>query len=97
MERFGCRGKIVVTRPKNHRQRPRLSCARDVVQALLRKQIDFAVDQQQWLQGYLPVVFLANYAKYGLLLQDDLALTGPSFVTPENAGRVVDLLTLGFR
>jgi simple sugar transport system substrate-binding protein len=68
-----------------------------VVQALVRKQIDFAVDQQQWLQGYLPVVFLANYAKYGLLLQDELALTGPSFVTPENAGRVVDLLTLGFR
>jgi simple sugar transport system substrate-binding protein len=68
-----------------------------VVQALVRKQIEFAVDQQQWLQGYLPVVFLANYAKYGLLLQDDLALTGPSFVTPENAGRVVDLLTLGFR
>jgi hypothetical protein len=32
-----------------------------------------------------------------LLLQDELALTGPSFVTPENAGRVVDLLTLGFR
>jgi simple sugar transport system substrate-binding protein len=68
-----------------------------VVQALVRKQIDFAVDQQQWLQGYLPVVFLANYAKYGLLVQDDLVLTGPSFVTPENAGRVVDLLTLGFR
>ena len=26
----------------------------------------FAIDQQQFLQGYLPVVFLANYAKYGL-------------------------------
>jgi simple sugar transport system substrate-binding protein len=68
-----------------------------IVQALVRKEVSFALDQQQWLQGYLPVVFLANYAKYGLLLQDDLVLTGPSFVTPENAGRVVDLLTLGFR
>jgi simple sugar transport system substrate-binding protein len=69
----------------------------NIVNALVRKQIAFAVDQQQWLQGYLPVVFLANYAKYGLLLKDDLALTGPSFLTPENAGRVVDLLTLGHR
>jgi simple sugar transport system substrate-binding protein len=68
-----------------------------IVQALVRKQVDFALDQQQWLQGYLPVVYLANYAKYGLLVQDTLVLTGPSFVTPENAGRVVDLLTLGFR
>ena len=26
----------------------------------------FAIDQQQYLQGYLPVVFLALNAKYGL-------------------------------
>lgn len=68
-----------------------------VVDALVSKQIDFAVDQQQWLQGYLPVMFLANYVKYGLLVQDDLILTGPIFVTQENAGRVVDLTTLGIR
>jgi simple sugar transport system substrate-binding protein len=68
-----------------------------VVDALVSKQIDFAVDQQQWLQGYLPVVFLASYVKYGLLVQDDLVLTGPIFVTQENAGRVVDLTTLGIR
>jgi len=68
-----------------------------VVDALVSKRIDFAVDQQQWLQGYLPVVFLANYVKYGLLVQDDLVLTGPIFVTQEDAGRVVDLTTLGIR
>ena len=67
------------------------------VQALVKKQVDFAVDQQPWLQGYLPVVYLANYAQHGLLVQTDLVPTGPSVVTPENAGRVVDLLTLGFR
>jgi simple sugar transport system substrate-binding protein len=76
-------------------------CTFDIVpatlQALVRKQVDFAVDQQPWLQGYLPVVYLANYAKHGLLVQSDLVLTGPSFVTPENANRVVDLLTFGFR
>jgi simple sugar transport system substrate-binding protein len=75
-------------------------CAFDLspalLEALTKNQMCFALDQQQWLQGYLPVVFLANYAKYGLILQNDFILTGPSFVTPENAGRVVDLLTLGF-
>jgi simple sugar transport system substrate-binding protein len=67
-----------------------------IVQALVKKQIEFAIDQQEWLQGYLPVVFLANYEKYGSILQNELILTGPSFVTPENAQKVVNLLSLGF-
>jgi simple sugar transport system substrate-binding protein len=65
--------------------------SREVVQALSKKQMSFAVDQQQWLQGYLPVVFLANYAKHGALPKNDLILTGPSFVTPENVDRVANL------
>jgi simple sugar transport system substrate-binding protein len=64
-----------------------------VLQALLKKQMSFAVDQQQWLQGYLPVVFLANYARYGSILQNGLILTGPSFVTPENVEQVAKLQT----
>jgi len=56
-----------------------------VIQALMKKQMSFALDQQQWLQGYLPVIFLANYAKHGSIPQNSLILTGPSFVTPENA------------
>jgi simple sugar transport system substrate-binding protein len=67
-----------------------------VVEALVKKQIEFAIDQQEWLQGYLPVVFLANYIRYGSMLQNNLILTGPSFVTPENAQKVVNLLSLGF-
>ena len=68
-----------------------------IVQALLKRQMAFAVDQQQWLQGYLAVATLATYAKYGCILQNKLILTGPSFVTPETAGRMVNLLSLGFR
>src|ERR1700722_6861622 len=68
-----------------------------VVDALVKKQIEFAIDQQEWLQGYLPVVFLSNYVKYGSILQNELILTGPSFVTPENAQKVVNLLSLGFQ
>jgi simple sugar transport system substrate-binding protein len=62
-----------------------------VIEALLKKQIRFAVDQQQWLQGYLPVVLMANYVKYGSIVQNTLILTGPSFVTPENAAQVAKL------
>jgi simple sugar transport system substrate-binding protein len=66
-----------------------------IIQALMKKQMSFALDQQQWLQGYLPVVFLANYAKYGSILQNGLILTGPSFVTPENVAQVANLTTRG--
>jgi simple sugar transport system substrate-binding protein len=65
----------------------------EVVEALSKKQMSFAVDQQQWLQGYLPVVFLANYAKHDALPQNDLILTGPTFVTPENVDRVASLIS----
>jgi simple sugar transport system substrate-binding protein len=67
-----------------------------VIAALARKQMEFAIDQQEWLQGYLPIVFLANYVRYGSILQNDFILTGPSLVTSENAGKVVNLLSLGF-
>jgi simple sugar transport system substrate-binding protein len=62
-----------------------------VIQALSKKQLSFAVDQQQWLQGYLPVIFLANYAKHGALPENVLIMTGPSFVTPDNVDRVANL------
>jgi simple sugar transport system substrate-binding protein len=62
--------------------------SRRVIQALMKKQMGFALDQQQWLQGYLPVIFLANYVKYGSILQNSVILTGPSFVTPENVEQV---------
>ncbi|HZC36878.1 MAG TPA: sugar ABC transporter substrate-binding protein [Chthoniobacterales bacterium] len=65
------------------------------IQALKKRQMVFALDQQQWLQGYLPVIFLANYAKYGSILQNGLILTGPSFVTPENVERVAKITVKG--
>ena len=68
-----------------------------VIQALTQKQMGFALDQQQWLQGYLPIIFLANYVKYGSILQNDLIVTGPSFVTPENVEQVANLTNKGSR
>src|ERR1700752_1268472 len=68
-----------------------------VLQAIAKKQMDFAIDQQQFLQGYLPVMIMDNYIEYGLLPANDTILTGPGFVTPENAAQVINLSKKGIR
>lgn len=50
----------------------------------------FTVDQQQYLQGYLPVVMLTLYSQYGTMPQNEVQ-TGPAFVTQENAEEVLEL------
>jgi simple sugar transport system substrate-binding protein len=60
--------------------------------------IAFAVDQQPYLQGYLPIVFLAERARYGLFpAQGEVVPTGPNFVTRENAAQAERLSLLGIR
>jgi simple sugar transport system substrate-binding protein len=56
----------------------------------------FAIDQQQFLQGYLPVTFLALQAKYGLIPGGDVP-SGPNLITKEKAAQVVDLSAKGIR
>jgi simple sugar transport system substrate-binding protein len=51
---------------------------------------DFSVDQQQYLQGYLPVVGLDLYLKYKVTPGSDI-LSGPGFVTKDNADTVKEL------
>ncbi|GHF37736.1 simple sugar transport system substrate-binding protein [Deinococcus metalli] len=68
-----------------------------VLNALSANKMTFAIDQQQWLQGYLPVVLLTNYKRYGLMTASDIIYTGPGFVTPQNAKQVVDLAKKGIR
>jgi simple sugar transport system substrate-binding protein len=59
--------------------------------------MDFAIDQQQFLQGYLPVIVLANYLKIWIIPAGDRILTGPGLVTPENAKQVIELAKEGIR
>jgi len=59
----------------------------DIITALEDGRVAFAVDQQQYLQGYLPVIALDLYTKYGLLQANDV-LSGPGFVTKDNADQV---------
>jgi simple sugar transport system substrate-binding protein len=70
----------------------------DVVQAVQDGKILFAVDQQQYLQGYLPIVFLTLYKANLNTVGGGLpVLTGPGYVTKDNAAQVADLATKGTR
>jgi simple sugar transport system substrate-binding protein len=64
----------------------------DVLKAVEAGRIGFAVDQQAYLQGYLPIEMLALRARYGILpAQHDVVATGPNFVTRENAAQALEL------
>jgi len=56
----------------------------------------FAIDQQQFLQGYLPVVFLNLNALYGLVPGGNVP-SGPNLITADKAPQVVDLSAKGIR
>lgn len=56
----------------------------------------FAIDQQQFLQGYLPVAFLALNANYGLMPGGDVP-SGPNLVKKDDAAKVIDLSAKGIR
>ncbi|KZL03565.1 MULTISPECIES: sugar ABC transporter substrate-binding protein [unclassified Pseudovibrio] len=56
----------------------------------------FAIDQQQFLQGYLPVIFLALNAEYGLIPGGNVP-SGPNLITADKAGQVVELSAQGIR
>ncbi|WP_417280287.1 sugar ABC transporter substrate-binding protein [Celeribacter sp.] len=45
--------------------------------------VDFAIDQQPFLQGSIPVQALASYVRYGVAPANSI-FTGPGFVTKEN-------------
>ncbi len=56
----------------------------------------FAIDQQQYLQGYLPVSFLALHAKFGLMPGGNVP-SGPNLITKDKAGQVIELSAKGIR
>ncbi|MFK8084266.1 MAG: sugar ABC transporter substrate-binding protein [Granulosicoccus sp.] len=56
----------------------------------------FAIDQQQYLQGYLPVAFLALHAEYGLMPGGNVP-SGPNLITQDKAAQVIDLSSKGIR
>jgi simple sugar transport system substrate-binding protein len=66
--------------------------APDVLKAVKARDMLFAVDQQAYLQGYLPIVLLTERARYGLFPgQGHVLPTGPNFVTRDEVDRVIEL------
>ena len=58
----------------------------EVLSALKDGQMLFAIDQQPYLQGYLPVMMLAQNKRFGLFPdQGEVVFTGPHFVTQDTA------------
>lgn len=69
-----------------------------VIDAIDAGKISFAVDQQQYQQGYLPVVMLHLYLTNANTVGGGRPVfTGPGFVTKENAARVKALAAEGTR
>jgi simple sugar transport system substrate-binding protein len=70
----------------------------EVLEAVRDRRMLFAVDQQPYLQGYLPIVLLAERARHLLMPpRGELIPTGPDFVTPDTAAEVLELTRSGFR
>lgn len=55
----------------------------EIATAIKDDTIDFAIDQQPYLQGYLPVVILTNLARYGVVPGNSIN-SGPGFITKDN-------------
>jgi simple sugar transport system substrate-binding protein len=60
--------------------------------------IEFAIDQQQYLQGYLPIVFLKLYKTNANTVGGfDTVKSGPGIVDKTNAATVASLTGQGTR
>ena len=70
----------------------------EVTTAIADGKMLFAVDQQQYVQGYLPIVMLTLYkANLNTIGGGQPVLTGPGYVTKDNAAQVQSLATEGTR
>jgi simple sugar transport system substrate-binding protein len=70
----------------------------EVLDAIEAGDMAFAVDQQQYLQGYLAVTFMNLFVgNLNTVGGGQPVLTGPGFVTQENAAQVKDLAAAGTR
>jgi simple sugar transport system substrate-binding protein len=72
----------------------------EVLQAIVDGDMLFAIDQAQYLQGYLPIVLLTKYLETGALplgSVNRVILTGPQIVTGDVAADVIQYSEEGLR
>ncbi|WP_413991454.1 sugar ABC transporter substrate-binding protein [Labrys okinawensis] len=68
----------------------------EVLDGLTQGKVLFGIDNQQFMMGYLPVVFLTSKAMYKTFPTENVR-TGPSFVTKDDAAAVKTLADQGIR
>ena len=66
------------------------------LQAVVDGKASFGIDQQQYLQGYLPVLFLVQNARYGLMPGGSVP-SGPNLITAEKAAMTIAGAKAGVR
>jgi simple sugar transport system substrate-binding protein len=69
----------------------------EVLEAIRDGNMLFAIDQQQYMQGYLPIVYLTLYLENLNTPGAILIPTGPGFVTQETAAQVIEYAARGTR
>jgi simple sugar transport system substrate-binding protein len=72
----------------------------EVLEAIGNGDMLFAIDQAQYLQGYLPIVLLTQFKETGALPLGSVTrviLTGPQIVTADTAADVIRFSELGLR
>lgn len=67
-----------------------------IISAIEDGRMVFTIEQQQYLQGYLPIGLLTLYNQYGLIPHDDI-LTGPAIVDEDNVDVVEEMVEAGYR
>ncbi len=70
----------------------------DVIAGIEAGDINFTIDQQQYLQGYLTIIILyLNATNLNTVGGGQPVFTGPGFVTTDNVAEVKDLVAQGTR
>ena len=67
-----------------------------ITQAIAEGDMVFTIEQQQYLQGYMPIGLLTLYNNYGLIPRDNI-LTGPAVVDKSNVDIVVEMVRQNYR
>ena len=87
VEEMGLKGKVKIGA---------IDLTTKIINAIKDGTVVFTIDQQQYLQGYLPVLFLKMYLDHGLIPQDKV-LTGPFVVDKSNVDKVEKSVEEGYR
>lgn len=68
-----------------------------ILRAIQEGRIRFAIDQQPYMQGYMPVILMNLHYRNNSTYPGDVMRTGPAFVTKENVDELMKLTEKGLR